>query len=114
MKAAGLAVVNVDPKTAFTRNSGLGMLQGVPILFGYNARLDIPEDVIYRLIRKLYEEKDNLAKANAGFLPMARDFIGMQVNGISANPDIAVHPGLARFLKELNAWNDTWQVGAAK
>lgn len=114
MKAAGLAVVNVDPKTAFTRNSSLGMLQGVPILFGYNARLDIPEDVIYRLIRKLYEEKDNLAKANAGFLPMARDFIGMQVNGISANPDVAVHPGLARFLKELKAWNDTWQVGAAK
>jgi TRAP-type uncharacterized transport system substrate-binding protein len=110
MKAAGLSVVSVDPKAAFTRNIGLGPLLGVPILFGYNARLDVPEDVVYRLIRKLYDEKDNLAKANAGFGPMARDFIGMQVAGISANPDMAVHSGLAHFLKEHKAWNDKWKV----
>jgi uncharacterized protein len=113
MKGAGLAVVNVDAKTAFTRNSKLGALMGVPILFGYNARLDMPEDVVYRLIHRLHAERDNLANANAGFAPMARDFIGMQVNGISANPDIAVHPGLARFLKEHNAWNDKWKLGGA-
>ncbi len=114
LKAAGLSVVSVDPKAAFTRNSGLGPLLGVPILFGYNARLDMPEDVIYRLIRKLYDEKDKLANANPGFVPMARDFVGMQVNGISANPEMAVHPGLARFLKEHKAWNDKWVVGDAK
>jgi TRAP-type uncharacterized transport system substrate-binding protein len=112
MKAAGLSVVSVDSKAAFTRNSGLGPLLGVPILFGYNARLDVPEDVVYRLIRRMYDEKDKLASGNPGFAPMARDFIGMQVSGISANPDIAVHPGLARFLKEHNAWNDKWTLGA--
>src|SRR5262245_5456820 len=111
MKAAGLSVINVDPKTAFIRNSNIGPLLGVPILFGYNARPDMPEDVVYRLIRRLYAERSNLAKADAGFGPMARDFVGMQVNGISANPDIAVHPGLARFLKEHNAWNDKWTLG---
>jgi len=110
LKAAGLSVVGVDPKAAFTRNIGLGPLLGVPILFGYNARLDVPEDLVYRLIRKLYDEKDNLANGNPGFAPMARDFVGMQVTGISANPEIAVHPGLARFLKEHNAWNDKWTV----
>ncbi len=103
----------MDPKAAFTRNSGLGPLLGVPILFGYNARLDVPEDVIYRLIQKLYDEKDNLANANPGFVPMAQDFVGMQVSGISANPEIEVHPGLARFLKEHKAWNDKWKIGRA-
>ena len=113
MKAAGLSVVSVDAKAAFTRNSGLGPLLGVPILFGYNARLDMPEDVIYRLIHKLYDEKDHLANANPGFVPMAQDFVGMQVSGISANPEIEVHPGLARFLKEHKAWNDKWKIGNA-
>lgn len=113
IKAAGLTVVDVNPKAAFTRNSNLGPLLGVPILFGYNARLDVPEDVVYRLISRLYAEKDNLAKANAGFAPMARDFVGMQVSGISANPGVAVHAGLARFLKEHNAWNDKWKLGGA-
>ena len=85
----------------------------MPILFGYNARLDMPEDMIYTLISAFYKERDNLAKANPGFTPMAKDFIGMQVNGINANPDMVVHPGLAKFLKEHQAWSEKWQVGGA-
>jgi hypothetical protein len=45
---------------------------------------------------------------------MAKDFAGMQAQGINANPDIPVHPGLARFLKEHKAWNDKWKVAGAK
>jgi TRAP-type uncharacterized transport system substrate-binding protein len=41
---------------------------------------------------------------------MAKDFVGMQVNGIKANPDIPVHPGLAKFLKEHKAWDDKWKI----
>ena len=41
---------------------------------------------------------------------MAKDFVGMQVQGINANPEIPVHPGLVRFLKEHKAWNDKWKV----
>jgi hypothetical protein len=45
-----------------------------------------------------------------GFTPMAKDFVGMQVAGIEANPQVAVHPGLARFLKEHKAWNEKWKI----
>jgi len=41
---------------------------------------------------------------------MARDFIYMQVKGISANPEAPVHAGLAKFLKENKAWNDKWKI----
>jgi hypothetical protein len=51
-----------------------------------------------------------LVKIDAGFTPMAKDFVGMQVQGINANPQIAVHPGLAKFLKEQKAWNDKWKI----
>jgi hypothetical protein len=44
---------------------------------------------------------------------MARDFIGMQVRGINANPHISVHPGLARFLKEHKAWDDKWKIASS-
>jgi len=112
IKAAGLAIAEVDPKGAFSKDVGPSKLLGVPILFGYNARLDIPEDVVYKLVSAVYKEKDNLVKVDAGFTPMAKDFIGMQVQGINANPQIPVHPGLAKFLKEHNAWNDKWKVGS--
>jgi TRAP transporter TAXI family solute receptor len=111
IKAAGLAIAEVDPKGAFTKPVGPDKLMGVPILFGYNARLDIPEDLVYKLVSAVYKERDNLVKVDAGFTPMAKDFIGMQVQGINANPQIPVHPGLAKFLKEHKAWNDKWKIG---
>jgi uncharacterized protein len=110
VKAAGLAVAEVDPKHAFTKDVGPSTLLGVPILFGYNARTDMPEDVVYKMVKAFYEKKDELVKVDPGFSVMAKDFIAMQVQGIEANPQIPVHPGLARFLKEHKAWNDKWKV----
>ncbi len=111
LKAAGLAVAEVTAKDAFAKPVGPDKLMGVPILFGYNARLDMPEDLVYKLVSAVYKEKDNLVKVDPGFTPMAKDFIGMQVAGISANPQVPVHPGLAKFLKEHKAWNDKWKIG---
>lgn len=112
LKAAGLAIAEVDPKQAFTKDVGVKTILGVPILFGYNVRADMPEDVVYKMLVAFEKNAGELAKADPGFTPMAKDFVGMQVNGISANPDIPVHPGLAKFLKEKKAWNDKWKVAS--
>jgi uncharacterized protein len=113
LKAAGLAVVDVDPKGAFSKDVGPSMLKGVPILFGYNARIDLPEEVVYKMVKAFYDKRDELVKIDPGFTPMANDFVGMQVQGIDANPQIPVHPGLAKFLKEHKAWNDKWKVAGS-
>jgi TRAP transporter TAXI family solute receptor len=110
LQAAGLAVVDVDPKGAFAKSVGPTTLKGVPILFGYNARSDMPEEIVYKMIKAFYDKKDDLVKVDPGFSVMAKDFVGMQVQGINANPSVAVHPGLAKFLKEHKAWNDKWQI----
>lgn len=110
LKAAGLAVVDLDPKGAFSKDVGVQQIRSVPILFAYNFRADMPEDVVYKLLSAFYKDKDKLAQADPGFTPMAKDFVGMQVQGINANPDIPVHAGLAKFLKEHKAWNDKWKI----
>ena len=114
IKAAGLAVVEVDPKGAFSKNVGPATLMGVPILFGYNVGTNISEDIVYKILSAFYKNKDKLATTEPGFIPMARDFVGLQLQGINANPDIPVHPGLARFLKEHKAWNDKWKIAGSK
>lgn len=114
IKAAGLAVVDIDPKHAFSKNVGPATLMGVPILFGYNVGTNISEDVVYKMLNAFYKNKDKLVENEPGFAPMAKDFVGMQVQGINANPDIAVHPGLARFLKEHKAWNVKWKIASSK
>ena len=67
LKAAGLAVVEVDPKGAFTKDVGPSTLKGVPILFGYNARIDMPEDIVYKMVKAFYDKKDELVKIDPGF-----------------------------------------------
>jgi TRAP-type uncharacterized transport system substrate-binding protein len=113
LKSAGLAVSEVNPKV-FSKDVGVKEIEGVPILFAYNVRADMPEDVVYKLLTAFYKHRDDLAKAEPGFAPMAKDFVGMQVNGIKANPKIPVHPGLAKFLKEHKAWDDKWTIASAK
>lgn len=114
IKAAGLSISEVDPKVAFSKSVGPSKLMGVPILFGYNMGTNIPEDVAYKMLAAFYKDRAGLAKADPGFTPLARDFVGMQVQGISANPGIPVHPGLAKFLKEHKAWNGGWKIAGSK
>jgi uncharacterized protein len=110
LTAAGLTPMEVDPSIAFSQDVGVGTVYGVPIYFAYNVRPDMDEEVVYTMLSAFYEAREELAEADPGFVPMARDFVGMQVGGISANPDIPVHPGLARFLQEHDAWNDGWTI----
>jgi len=73
-------------------------------------RADAPEAVVYKMVKGFYDRRDELAKADPGFGPLAKDYVALQVQGIEANPQVAVHPGLAKFLKEQKAWNDKWKV----
>lgn len=112
LKSAGLAIVDVSP-SVFAKDVGVKAIKGVPILFAYNMRADMPEDVVYKLISAFYNKREELAKADPGFAPMAKDFVGMQINGIKANPEIPVHPGLAKFLKEQKAWDEKWKIASS-
>jgi uncharacterized protein len=113
LKGAGLAVVALDPKAAFSKNVGVSEILGVPILFAYNVRPDMPEDVVYRMLNAFYQHRAKLASLDSGFSALAKDFMGLQVAGINANPDVPVHAGLAKLLKEHKAWNDKWKVAGS-
>ena len=113
LKAAGLTVAEIDPKSAFTKDVGVKKILGVPILFAYNVRPDLPEDVVYKMLSSFYQNKEKLVQLDSGFSALAKDFVGMQVAGIKANPDIPVHAGLVKFLKEHKAWDDKWKVATS-
>jgi hypothetical protein len=110
LRAAGLSPMQVDPEVAFSQDVGVETIIGVPLYFAYNVRADMDEDVVYRMLSAFMENAERLAEQEPGFAPLARDFVGTQVGGIAANPDIPVHPGLARFLQEHDAWNDEWTI----
>ncbi|TVP70449.1 MAG: immunogenic protein [Nitriliruptor sp.] len=110
LDAAGLSVSEIDPSVAFSQDLGVDMIQGVPILFGYNVRADIDEAFVYDMLTIFEDNMESLLTLDGGFGPLADDFVGTQAGGIRAAPDIPVHPGLARFLEERDAWDDAWTI----
>lgn len=113
LTAKNLAPTEIDASKVFSKDVGVKTILGVPLLFAYNTRADMPEEVVYKMLTKFHAEREGLAKADPGFEPMARDFIGMQVKGINSEPDAPVHAGLAKFLKEHKAWDDKWKIAAS-
>ncbi|MGF1622647.1 MAG: TAXI family TRAP transporter solute-binding subunit [Rhodomicrobiaceae bacterium] len=110
LQAAGLRVLEIDPSQAFSQPLGVDRVKAVPIYFAYNVRADMDEEIVYSMLTVFMENIDKFVEGDAGFKPLAADFVGTQAAGVAANPDIPVHPGLARFLKENNAWNDSWKI----
>lgn len=110
LEAAGLKPVQVDPSKAFSQDLGVDKIWGVPIYFAYNVRADMDADLIKRVLDILHKNVGKLVEGDAGFGPLAADFVGTQAAGVAANPDIPVHPGLAAFLKEHGKWNDKWKI----
>ncbi|MFZ7126446.1 MAG: TAXI family TRAP transporter solute-binding subunit, partial [Desulfobacterales bacterium] len=107
---ANLEPVEINPSDAFSKDVGVEKILGVPLLFGYNVLADMDEEIVYKMLTAFYNDREKMAATEPGFRPLARDFIGMQVRGIKANPDVPVHSGMAKFLKEHNAWSDDWTI----
>ena len=110
LEAAGLAVMNIDASVPFSHNVGVDLYGAVPILFGYNVMAHTPAEFVKAKLEIFYENAEQLAECEPGFGPLANDFVGMQVSGIRANPHIPVHPGMAEFLQDHGAWDDSWTI----
>jgi TRAP-type uncharacterized transport system substrate-binding protein len=110
LTAAGFPPVKINIKKAYTRDLGVDELYGVPFYFGQHLGLDFPEEAAYRILTVLEKASGGLAKMEAGFGPLAKDFAGFQALGIRSIPQVPVHPGLARYLKEKGLWDPAWLI----
>jgi hypothetical protein len=110
LTAAGFTPAKIDMKKAYTRDLGVNELYGVPFYFGYHHGLGFPAEDIYRALKLFETEAAALPKLDPGFGPLAADFAGFQVKGIQSIPEVPVHPGLAKYLKEKGLWDSSWVI----
>jgi TRAP-type uncharacterized transport system substrate-binding protein len=108
--AAGFTPAKINMKKAYTRDLGVDELYGVPFYFGYHHGLRFPAEGVYKALKVFEAAGPMMLKLDAGFGPLAKDFAGFQVKGIKSIPEIPVHPGLARYLKEKGLWDPAWVI----
>jgi len=110
LTAAGFTPEKINMKKAYTRDLGVDELYGVPFYFGYHHGLSFPAEGVYKALKVFEAAGAEMVKLDAGFGPLAANFAGFQVKGIQSIPEIPVHPGLARYLKEKGLWDPAWKI----
>jgi len=112
--AAGFTPEKINMKKAYTRDLGVDELYGVPFFFGYHHGLRFPAEGVYKALKVFEAAGAEMVKLDPGFGPLAKDFAGFQVKGIQSIPEIPVHPGLAKYLKEKGLWDSSWKIATEK
>lgn len=108
LEKAGIKVVRVDAK-AFESDVGVDEAVLIPLFYGFHVGLDVPEEDVYKMLTVIESNLDDLAEADAGYRQLAADMVELQRRGIQSSPEsIRIHPGLARFLRERDAWDEAW------
>lgn len=108
LRNAGLDVVEI-PRDAFDRDPGVDSAHFVPFFYGFHLGPDVPEDDLYRMLVIIEENAAELARADSVFAQIEDDMAEIQRRGVEASiDDVQVHPGLARYLRERDAWNPDW------
>jgi TRAP-type uncharacterized transport system substrate-binding protein len=114
LEAAGFTPVRIDMKKAYTRDLGVSELYGIPFFFGYHHSLNFPAEDVYRALKAFEENAAELPKLDPGFGPLAADVARFQQLGIRSIPEIPVHPGLAKYMKEKDLWDPSWTIATEK
>ena len=114
LKKGGVVMVNYDPKAVFGKKLGVDAVICPSIVFGYQTGPNMSADNVYNFVKSLMEHTGELVKVSKGFKGMQKGGLEFQTAVINSIPDVPVHAGLARYLKEKGVWNDAWKVGADK
>ncbi len=109
----GVQVVDVSPD-AFETEIGVETAKFVPFFYGFHVGMNVPEEDVYRMLVAIEENVDDLVAGDPGLAQLAESVVDVQRNGIIATGDAArIHPGLARFLRERDAWDAAWDDNVA-
>ena len=105
---AGMEVVSIDPDV-YDTDIHVDEALAVPFFYGFHLGPDVPEEDLYEMLTIIHENSDELREVNASFAQIDDDMVDLQRRGIVASGGtVPIHPGLARFLQEHDAWDDEW------
>jgi len=110
-KSAGLAFRYTPTKSAFSQDIGMEKIPGWALWYGFHWASDADEEAVYRVVKALFEDRSELSKISKAFNLFASDPNEVIVSAISAAPDVPVHPGAAKYYKEIGIWKNNWVDG---
>jgi TRAP-type uncharacterized transport system substrate-binding protein len=110
-KVPGYSTPALDTKKVFAQDMGVPKVNAIADYYGFHVGNKLSAEGAYRVFKVLIEKANEISKIHGTLKVYAEDPLGMQVAGISSIPDIPVHPGVARYLKEKGVWRNEFKIG---
>jgi TRAP transporter TAXI family solute receptor len=107
---AGVATGTLKTKKAFSQDVGAAEIKTINDIYGFHMK-NLSRDKGYEMFKILVENAKEVQKIHAMLAEYAEDPLGIHVSAIDSIPEIPVHPGVAKYLKEKGVWKNTWKVG---
>lgn len=108
LREAGMEVVAVDAQR-LRSEVGVDTAYLVPFFYGFHLGAEVPEEAVYRMLRIVEQHAGRLAESDPVFAQLAEDMPRLQQRGITASAgSVRIHPGLARYLRAVDAWRPEW------
>jgi uncharacterized protein len=111
-KVSGYSMTVLDPKKSFSQDVGVDKIHGPSDYYGFHVGSNLPASKVYEFVKVLVENAPKVSKIHAVLEDYDTDPLGMQVKAIGTIPDIPVHPGTAKYLKEKGVWKSQWKIAA--
>jgi TRAP transporter TAXI family solute receptor len=116
LKAAGFAIRQVDAKTISRNDIHVDQLTLLPFYWGFDIGMNMPADDVYKMLKIVDKNADQLAKQDPDFGQIAGGKLAaFQKEAMQYMWNVVpIHPGLARFMKEKGEWDSRWDSQIAK
>ncbi len=115
LEKAGFKVVNVNTKVFGKKKTYSDTVAMLPFYYGLHLGLETSGDTVYKLLKTVEKNAQELAKVDKAFKQIATDMPDMQRRGVtSAVAFVPIHPGLAKYMREKGVWDAKWDSRVAK
>ncbi len=116
LKKDGFGPIQVPVKNFNKHDKTGGKITLLPVFWGFDLGLNVPEDDMYEMLKIIEKNADTLAKLDPSFRQIGGgNFAKFQHTALESTWNLVpIHPGLARFLKEKGQWDKKWDANIAK
>jgi TRAP-type uncharacterized transport system substrate-binding protein len=116
LKAAGFAVVESDPENFHKKEAYVKKITLLPFYWGFDLGLNVSTDEMYKMLTIIDKNADQLAKLDPSFKEISGgQMAAFQKQALESTYKlIPIHPGLAKFLKAKNQWDNKFDSHVAK
>jgi TRAP-type uncharacterized transport system substrate-binding protein len=95
----------------FDQDVGVDQIPSLIQYYGYHFGEDTDPAIVYEIVKAWFEHPENLPKIHKSLKYFVEAGKKLAEEGISAAPNAPVHPGAARYYKEIGIWNESWKIG---